>query len=97
MKKAVPCSKIWEKRLFFNVSSPSTPILDSKKHWLLIIDDSSNFIWSFFLKEMSNLADVMIGLIKNLKNKYCVQVQNFRCHNTGENVAFKKPAGRAGG
>ena len=48
---------------------------DSKNHWLLVVDDSSDFLWSFFLKEKFNLADVMLGLIKSLKNKNNVQVE----------------------
>ena len=42
------------------------------------------------MKEKSNLADIMIGLIKNLKNKYNLQVQYLHCNNAGENVAFEK-------
>ena len=73
-KKAVAQSKLLGERLFFEISSPSTPIFGGQKCWLLIIDDNSHFIWSFFLKEKSDLANGMIGLIKNLKNKYNLQV-----------------------
>ena len=76
-------------RLFLNISSPSTPTFASKKHWLLIIDDSSSFILSFFLKEKSDLVDIMIGLIKDLKNKYYLQVQYLCCVDAGENIVFK--------
>ena len=69
-KKDVARSKILGERLFFDVSSPSTSTFCGKKHCLLVIDDSSNYVWSFFLKEKSNIADVMLGIIKNLKNKY---------------------------
>ena len=89
-KKAVPWSKILGERLFFDISSLSTPTFGSKKHWLLIVDDSSNFSWHFFLKEKSNLVDAMIGLIKNLKDKYNVQVQYLCYNNAGENVVLKK-------
>ena len=76
-------------RLIFNISSPFTLIFGSKRHLLPIVDEISNFIWSFFLKEKSDLVD-MIGLIKHLKNKCNLQVQYFHCNNTGENVSFKK-------
>ena len=59
-------------------------------HWLLIIENSSNFTWSFFLKEKSNLADVIIGLIKNLNNKYNLQ------DNKEESVAFDKACKQEG-
>ena len=74
-KNAVPWSKILYEWLFFNISSPSTHAFGSKKHWLLDIDDSSNFIRSFFLKEKSDLVYIILGLIKDLKNKYNLQTQ----------------------
>ena len=38
----------------------------------------------------------MIGLIKDLKNKYNLQVQYLHCNNTGENIAFKKACKQKG-
>ena len=76
--------------LFFHISSPSTPTFGGKKHLLLVVDDSSNFVWSFFLKEKSDQVDIMIGLIKNFKNKYNLQIQYLCCDNAGENIAFNK-------
>ena len=55
-------------RLLFDISSPATPTFGGKWHWLLVIDDSCNYIWSLFLKEKSDLASTLVGLIKNLKN-----------------------------
>ena len=89
-EKAVPPPKILGERFFFNISSPSTPTFGGKKHWLLYVDNSSNFNLSCFLKEKSNLVDGMIGLIKNLKNKYNLQVQYLCCDNAGQDIAFQK-------
>ena len=58
-------SKILGERLFLDRSSPSTPTFVGKWQWLLVIDDSGDFIWSFLLKEKSNIANIMRGLIKN--------------------------------
>ena len=60
------------------------------------MEDNSNYAWSFFLKEKSNLAGVMLGLIKNLKNKYNIQVQYLCCNNTSENVALEKACKQEG-
>ena len=61
-----------------------------------MIEVSSNYAWSFFLKEKSDSAWAMLGLIKNLKNKYNMQVQSL-CHdNAGENVAFEKACKQEG-
>ena len=66
------------------------------KHWLLVIGNSNDFIWSFVLKEKSNLVDIMIGLIKNLKNKYNLQLQYLNCNNAGENISFEKACKQEG-
>ena len=44
--------KKFGERLFFNISSPSTPTFGSKKHWLLVIDDISNFLKVSFWKRI---------------------------------------------
>ena len=51
---------------------------------------SSNYIWSFFLKEKSKTVKTMWGLVKNLKNKFNLQAQFLHCDNIGENQAFKR-------
>ena len=63
-KRAVKHSILGE-RLFFNISWSSTSTLRGKKHWLPFIED--NYAWSYFLKEKSQLKNVLLGLIKNLK------------------------------
>ena len=74
-KKAVAQSEILGERLFFDISSPSTPTFGGRKHWLHVISNNGNYICSFYLKEKSDLADIMIDLIKNLKNKHNLEVQ----------------------
>ena len=77
-------------RLFFDIRSPSTPIFAGKKHSLLVIEYSSNYTSSIFLKEKSELADIMLCLIKTFKNKYNMQIQYLCCDYAGENVVFEK-------
>ena len=38
----------------------------------------------------------MIGLIKNLKNKYTQQIQHLCCDNEGKNIAFEKACKQEG-
>ena len=87
--KALPCLKILGERLFFDISSPSTPTFGGNWHWLLVMDDSNYYSWSFFLIEKSNSAETIFGLINNLKNKYNLQVQSLHCDNASENQAFE--------
>ena len=83
-KMAVPHSHILGERLFFDISSPSTPTFGGKRHWLLVINNCSNYCWSFFLWEKSDLARKMLGLINTLKIKFNLQVQWFLCNNRQE-------------
>ena len=39
-----------------------------KKHWLLIVEDSTDYVWSYFVKEKFDLKAVMVELIKELNN-----------------------------
>ena len=88
-KKAVTHSKILRERHFFHISYPLTPTFVDKWHWLLIVENSSSYIWSFFLKEKSDLVDAMVGLIQSFKNKYNFQVRFLHFSNAGENQAFE--------
>ena len=71
-------------------SSPSTPTFDGKRHWLLVIDNCNNYCCSFFLREKSDLAKTMLGLINALKVKFNFQVQCFLCNNVLRKPVTKK-------
>ena len=61
-KKAVEHFKILGETLFFDITSPSTSTFGGKKHWLLVIEDCTDYEWSYFLKENSKLKNVMLSL-----------------------------------
>ena len=75
-----------KERLFFNISSPFTPTFGGKCHWLKVIDDCSDYTWSF-LKEKFNLAMLMLGLVKNLKIKFC---RYNTSNNADKNQSFER-------
>ena len=88
-KKAVPCLQILGERLFFNISSPSTLTFGRKCHWLLFINDCSDYCWSFFLKEKSDLAQTMSGLVNNRYNAFAATM-------LGKIKPLREPANRKG-
>ena len=61
---AVAWSKIKGESLYIDISLPYTASLGGKKHWLLVIDDSTDHALSCFSKEKSELETVMVVLIK---------------------------------
>ena len=80
---AVPCLPAKGQRLYVNISSSSTSSICSKKLWFLIVKDSTDYAWSYFLKEKSELKHVMMSLIKNVKAIYCINIRYVHCDNTG--------------
>ena len=46
----VPCSTVKGERLLINTISPFTVRKGGKKYWLLIAEDSTDYVWSYFLK-----------------------------------------------
>ena len=89
-KEPKPRSKVRGEKLLIDISSPKTRSIGGKNHWLLIMDDYTDQTWSKFLKEKSELGDVMIEFILELKNKHGIDVKIIRCDNSGENNAFEK-------
>ena len=59
-------SKTPGERLSFDVSSIKARSYGGAKYWLLVMDDATGFIWSFFLKYMSQVKDKIVELIKHL-------------------------------
>ena len=42
-------SKNRGEHLFIDISSPNTASLETKMHWLLIVDSCTGYTWSYFL------------------------------------------------
>jgi len=62
------------------------------KFWLTILDDATDFCWSYFLKSKSKTTQVMINLIKELSDKNKIKVKKICCNNSGENCSFQQAA-----
>jgi len=55
-----------------------------------VVDDCTDFCWSFFLKKKSDQVDLILDLIKDVKAKYNYTVRYIRCDNAGENTSLEK-------
>ena len=56
-----------EEKLFIDSGWSTTPIYGGIRHWDLVMDDNTGFLWSYFLQKKSDTSEVMINLITNLK------------------------------
>jgi len=94
-KEAQERANVKGERLMLDISSINNSSFGGAKYWLLVIDDATDYCWSLLLKSKDELAAKMIELIKELKDKYQVQVKKIRCDNGGENKSFEKLAKEA--
>ena len=83
-KTPVECSGIVGERLFIGNSLSTTTSLGRKHYWLLVVNDKSDDMWSFFLKEKSDLATTMMNFVKELKSKHGMNAKLIFCDNNSE-------------
>ena len=74
---------------FIDIISPSTTRMGSRKPWLLVVEDSTHYAWSYFLKEKLELKDGMLELLKDFRSTQCIDVRYTHCDNAGESKSFE--------
>ena len=72
-------------RIFIDISSMLYPSAGGKKHWLLIVDESTDYTHSFPLKKKSDMIKIMLIRIKNMFKEYHIRIKKIRLDNSGEN------------
>ena len=60
------------------------PSAGGKKHWLLIVDEATDYTHSIFLKKKSAMIKIMLIWITNLFKKYHIRIKKIRFYNSGE-------------
>ena len=61
------------------------PSAGGKKHWLLIVNEATDYSLSFLLKKKSDMVGVMLQWIKNIGKKHHIYIKKIRLYNSGEN------------
>jgi hypothetical protein len=76
-------------RLYVDISSIKEISIDGAKFWALIVDDYTDYCWSFVLMNKSDLKVKIKTLLTDLKitNR---NVRFIRCDDSGENMTMKK-------
>jgi hypothetical protein len=82
-------SKIPGERIYLDISSVRDVSFGGAKFWVLIVDDYTDYCWSLFLKDKSELKEKMMTLLTDLKIAG-INVRFIRCNDSGENKAFQK-------
>jgi transposase InsO family protein len=77
-------------RLFFDVSHIKTASFAANRFWLLVMDDYTNFIWSFFLTNKSHISSTLLPFLRQLQPQRELTVKYLRCDNAPEHIKFQK-------
>ena len=95
-KTSAERSKIPGERLYLDISSIKGKSYGNSTFWALLVDDSTNFKWSFFLKQKSDLSDAVIPLLIELRDKNNKAARIIRCDNAGENKSLEQNCKKEG-
>ena len=77
-------------RMFIDISSFKHETMGGIRHWLIAVDEFSDYSHSFFLKRKSDQTVMIPIWIKGLKTKYGIDVKIKRLDNSGENRSLQK-------
>jgi transposase InsO family protein len=67
-----------------DISWIKTESIAKKRYWLLVMDEYTNFLWSYFMKNKDDQVSIVIKHIK-MQNEPKVKVTYIGCDNSGEN------------
>jgi len=84
-KNHVPRVTRKRERLFMDMSSIKHESLGKAKYWLLLIDDATDYCFSFFMKQNSDLSKIVRDLVNDLKAQHDIEIGIIHCGNSSEN------------
>ena len=65
------------------------------RHWLIVVDEFSDYTHSFFLKRKSDQIKIMLIWMRSLSKKHIVEINKIRLDNSGENRSLQKECDKA--
>ena len=77
-------------RISFDISSIKHISLGGAKYWLLIQDEYTGYIWSYFLSSRTETSNTLITWVKLFQKKFNTTVKHIRCDNAGENLTVQQ-------
>jgi hypothetical protein len=73
----------------FDISSVKVPSTGGNKYWLLVMDEFSGYLWSYFFRYRDDLTVTMTAFFKMFPLTLDKNSVRFCCDNAGENKAFQ--------
>ena len=82
-------------RVFMDICSFKQVSRGGNRHWLIVVDEFSDCIQSFFLKRKSDQIQIMLIWIRSLSKKHNIEIKRIRLDNSGENRSLQKECDKA--
>jgi hypothetical protein len=74
----------------FDSSSVKVPSIGGNQFWLLVMDEYSGYLWSFFFRHRSDLMVTLTAFVKKFPRIYNKTIKRFRSDNAWENKTFQE-------
>jgi Reverse transcriptase (RNA-dependent DNA polymerase) len=88
-KNLKPTTEIGQ-QVNIDISSVKARSFSKSKYWLLIQDDFTGYLWSYFLKERSDLPEQVLKWVYEFQKELDCKVQTIRLDNAGENESLQE-------
>jgi transposase InsO family protein len=76
-------------RIMFDISSVRVPSMGGNQFWLLVMDEYSGYLRSFFFRHRSDLTVTMTAFVRMFPRAFNKNIVRFRCDNAWENKTFQ--------
>ena len=93
-KKNEEKSKNPGERMYLDISSMRKSSMGGRQHWVMLVDEATKYMKSFFLKKKNEQVEPIIDWIKALKARHKIQVKIIRCDNAGENKVLERESAK---
>ena len=77
-------------RIFIDISSFKHISRGGNRHWLIVVDEFSDCVHSFFLNKKSDQIKILPMWIKGIAKKHRIEIKKIRLDNSGENKSLQK-------
>ena len=77
-------------RIFIDISSFKHTSRGGNRHWLIVVDEFSDCVHSFFLNKKSDQIKILPMWIKGIAKKHRIEIKKIRLDNSGENKSLQK-------
>ena len=77
-------------RVFIDISSFKQTSRGGNRHWLIVVDEFSDYTHSFLLKKKSDQIKMLPMWIKGIAKKHRIEIKRIRLDNSGEINACKR-------